>query len=183
MQPMDDEEIVQWRQALVEPELFEFVSQLSIQSEEEELEEEEQMQRDEEQHDVEVTPDPKSRTIHFHPDRSDEPAFRARVALDWIADFVSALKAELRPPKSGDEKSYVWLASDLIGWHPDSTFHLLCQTVANRPRSCSEPPNERTLGQQRRFLAPQRMRMTPEMLFARIGLEESEHKRKIRRPN
>jgi hypothetical protein len=41
------------------------------------------------------------------------------------------------------------------------------------PGICDEAASERTLGQQRRFLAPHRMRMKPDLLLARTAIEES----------
>jgi hypothetical protein len=104
MLPMDDEEIARSRQAVEEVGLFEFEGQVAIGDEEEEREDEEQGPSDEAEDEdefednVEVHFDPKSTvtTIHCHPGRWEQLAFRVQLAIDRIADQYDLAGTQLR---------------------------------------------------------------------------------------
>jgi hypothetical protein len=156
--------------------------------------EEEETEHLDDQHPIPFTSVP-STMLRYQPSAWDQLAARARIALNRIADqyqfpapkrrqlersfatFVSLPKAPLGLSKSGDGLRYNWLMIDASDDHasPDAVSFAQLSEIALRlePSICSEAPTERTLGQQGRFLSPHRMRMKPDLLIARMTLEET----------
>jgi hypothetical protein len=187
-----------------ELELFEFEGQLSIDEEEETLEEEDEALEAQEEDEGDWFPSPELLVIRiqFNAGSWDRLIFRAQIDLDRIADqynlerarqlrrvfanFVSVPEADLCLSETGDVMRYVWLASEFADRQltQASVCYAELSEIALRlePAICREAPSERTLGQQRRFLAPHRMRMEPDLLLARTAIKESGQGAKMPRP-
>jgi hypothetical protein len=119
-------------------------------------------------------------------DQSDLDEARRRQLARAFANYVTMANPDLDLSTTGDDARAVWRASQLPDQRfiPTSVSDGELSEIALRlePAICSEAPSERTLGQQRRFLAPHRMRMKRDSLLARTALAESGEGAKLRRP-
>jgi hypothetical protein len=77
---------------------------------------------------------------------------------------------ELSVHVSGDR--FCWLSAQ-ASWPDCARLAEIAQRLEQA--ICSEALSERTIGQQRRFMAPLRMRTKPDLLLARTQMEDVTH--------
>jgi hypothetical protein len=112
---------------------------------------------------------------------------RARLALEQIArqfklaeigiaellaafdNYVNQETRTLPVSPTLDGTRFTWISAE----GSPAGFHLLSEIALRlEPATCSEALSERSLGQQRRYLAPHRLRTKPDLLLARTELDE-----------
>jgi hypothetical protein len=116
---------------------------------------------------------------------------RARAGLDYILlqfrlgqsektaiqsafqTFIGTADSELQLSRHLQGDRYCWLQGR-AEWPEIAGLADIAMRL--EPAICSEAPSERTIGQQRRFLAPFRMRTKPDLLLARTQMEDVRHR-------